>query len=172
MSCYSHLVIGTWGLKITWVCIAILFISCSIILSIKIVHFCYFQNTFPFVSTFRQTDDIRKNPSIFVDQGISHASVFSSEIEIINQLQLRIIVSFLSVLDNSSVNSTQQIELDWRNILTGTFRARCYSACMLWELVLAKARHFVQDTKQKLGGGGRRKWRSTTAWFYNCDNKS
>ena len=53
------------GLKITWVCIAILFISCSIILSIKFknIHFCYFQNTFPFVSTFRQTNDIRKKPS-------------------------------------------------------------------------------------------------------------
>ena len=27
----------------------------------KIVHFCYFQNTFHFASTFRQTDYIRKN---------------------------------------------------------------------------------------------------------------
>ena len=53
------------GLKITWVCIAILFISCSI------VHFCYFQNTFPFVSTLRQTDDIRKKRGKhFVEQGI------------------------------------------------------------------------------------------------------
>ena len=87
-----------------------------------------------------------------MEQGISHASVFSSEIEIINQLQLRITVSFLSVLDKSSVNSTRQIGLNWRKSLTGTFRARCYSACMSWELVLAKARHFVQDTKRKLGG--------------------
>ena len=61
------------GLKITWVCIASLFISCSIIynLNLKIVHFCYFQNTFPFVSTFRQTDDIRKKcRTFFVEQGI------------------------------------------------------------------------------------------------------
>ena len=31
--------------------------------NLKIVHFCYFQNTFPFVSTLRQTDDIRKKTS-------------------------------------------------------------------------------------------------------------
>ena len=29
-------------------------------LNFKIVHFCYFQNTFPFVSTFRETGVIRK----------------------------------------------------------------------------------------------------------------
>ena len=64
------------GLKLTWICIASLFISCSIIniLSFKFKNstFCYFQNTFPFVSTFRQTDFIppkrRKN---FVEQGYS-----------------------------------------------------------------------------------------------------
>ena len=33
--------------------------------NLKIVHFCYFQNTFPFVSTFRQTDDIRKKSQMF-----------------------------------------------------------------------------------------------------------
>ena len=40
---------------------------------LKIVHFCYFQNTFPFVSTFRQTDDIRekKRQFFFVEQGIA-----------------------------------------------------------------------------------------------------
>ena len=46
---------------------------CSIIynLNLKIVHFCYFQNTFPFVSTFWQTDDIRKKcRTFFVEQGI------------------------------------------------------------------------------------------------------
>ena len=61
------------GLKITWVCIAILLISCSIIyhLNFKIVHFCSFQNTFPFVSTFRETDVIRKKRrNNFVEQGI------------------------------------------------------------------------------------------------------
>ena len=40
-------------------------------LNLKIVHFCYFQNTFPFVSMSRQTDDIgKKNPKHFVEQGI------------------------------------------------------------------------------------------------------
>ena len=61
------------GLKLTWVCIASLFISCSIILSFKfkIVHFCYFQNTFPFVSTFQQTYFIKKKRrKHFVEQGI------------------------------------------------------------------------------------------------------
>ena len=62
------------GLKITWECIANSFISCSIILSFKlkkIVHFGYFQNTFPFVSTFRQTDFIQnKRRNFFVEQGI------------------------------------------------------------------------------------------------------
>ena len=39
----------------------------------KIVHFCYFQNTFPFVSKCRQTDDIgKKHPKIFVEQGIDY----------------------------------------------------------------------------------------------------
>ena len=47
------------GQKITWVCIAILFLS------------CYFQNTFPFVFRFRQTDDIRnKRRKKFVEQGM------------------------------------------------------------------------------------------------------
>ena len=56
------------GLKITWVCIAILFIS----LNVKVVHFCYFQNTFPFGSTFRQTNFIKKKRrKNFVEQGIS-----------------------------------------------------------------------------------------------------
>ena len=61
------------GLKITLVCIAILFISCSIILSFKFKNtiFCYFQNIFPFVSTFQETDVIRKKRRIvFVEQGI------------------------------------------------------------------------------------------------------
>ena len=61
------------GLKLTWVCIASLLISCLIILSLnfKIVHFCYFQKTFPFVSTFRQTDFIPKQRrKHFVEQGI------------------------------------------------------------------------------------------------------
>ena len=40
-------------------------------LNLNIVHFCYFQNTFPFVSTFRQTDDIRnKRRKNLVEQGI------------------------------------------------------------------------------------------------------
>ena len=30
-------------------------------MNIKIVHFCYFQNTFPFVSMSSQTDDIGNN---------------------------------------------------------------------------------------------------------------
>ena len=35
------------------------------------VHFCYFQNTFPFVSMSRKTDDIgKKRPKHFVEQGI------------------------------------------------------------------------------------------------------
>ena len=43
-------------------------------LNLKIVHFCYFQNTFPFLSTFRQTDNIRKKRrNIFVEQGIDDA---------------------------------------------------------------------------------------------------
>ena len=55
------------GLKLTWVCIASLFISCSIILSFK------FKNTFPFVSTFRQTDFIKtKRRKHFVEQGIDY----------------------------------------------------------------------------------------------------
>ena len=69
------------GLKITWVCIAILFISCAIILllNLKIVHFFYFQNTFPFVSTFRQTDDIRKKRrKHFVEQGSLRCLVYGS----------------------------------------------------------------------------------------------
>ena len=38
-------------------------------LNLKIVHFCYFQNTFPFVSMSRQTDDIgKKRPKKFVEQ--------------------------------------------------------------------------------------------------------
>ena len=38
---------------------------------LQIVHFCYFQNTFPFVSTFRQTDFIKKKRrKKFVEQGI------------------------------------------------------------------------------------------------------
>ena len=41
-------------------------------LNLKIVNFCYFQNTFPFVSTFRQTDFIQtKHRKKFVEQGIS-----------------------------------------------------------------------------------------------------
>ena len=43
----------------------------SIMVNLNIVHFCYFQNTFPFVSTFRQTDVIRKKRQFFfVEQGI------------------------------------------------------------------------------------------------------
>ena len=63
------------GLKITWVYIAILFISCSIFLKFQlknIVHFCYFQNHFLFVSMPRQTDDIgKKRPKKFTGQTIA-----------------------------------------------------------------------------------------------------
>ena len=39
---------------------------------LKIVHFCYFQNTFSFVSTFRKTNDIRKKRrTTFAEQGVS-----------------------------------------------------------------------------------------------------
>ena len=56
------------GLKITWVCIAILFISCSIILQFKIKNstfllFPKLENTFPFVSTSWRTGDIGKKTS-------------------------------------------------------------------------------------------------------------
>ena len=45
----------------------------------KIVHFCYFQNTFPFVSMSRQTDDISKKlPKSVVEQGINF-NVIKSE---------------------------------------------------------------------------------------------
>ena len=66
-------IINFRGLKITWVCVAILFILVQYFynLNFKIVHFCYFQNTFPFVSTFRETDVIRKkHRKYFVEQGI------------------------------------------------------------------------------------------------------
>ena len=44
-------------------------------LNLKIVHFCYFQNTFPFVSMSRQTDDIgKKRPKEFVEQSISNVN--------------------------------------------------------------------------------------------------
>ena len=40
-------------------------------INVKIVHFCYFQNIFPFVSMSRQTDDIGKTrPKRFVEQDI------------------------------------------------------------------------------------------------------
>ena len=55
------------GLKITWICIAILFMSCSIILSFKLKKWYVFvisKTLFTFGSTFRQTDDIRKQTSI------------------------------------------------------------------------------------------------------------
>ena len=40
-------------------------------LNLEIDHFCYFQNTFPFVSMSRQTDDIGKiRHKNFVEQGI------------------------------------------------------------------------------------------------------
>ena len=41
-------------------------------LNFNIVHFCYFQNTFSFVSTFWQTDNIRNKHvnSVFAKQGI------------------------------------------------------------------------------------------------------
>ena len=61
------------GLKITLVCIAILFISCSIILSFKFKNtkFWLFPKKIPFVSTFQETDVIKKKHRIvFVEQGI------------------------------------------------------------------------------------------------------
>ena len=66
------------GLKITGMyCYFIHFLFNNfIIINLKIVHFCYFQNTFPFVSTFRETDVIRKERRIFfVEQGIGGSGV-------------------------------------------------------------------------------------------------
>ena len=45
--------------------------SVTVIDTYETVHFCYFQNTFPFVSTFRQTDLIpKKRRHFFVEQSI------------------------------------------------------------------------------------------------------
>ena len=40
--------------------------------NLKIVHFCYFQNTFRFVSTFRQIVDIREKNSQFFFRGTGY----------------------------------------------------------------------------------------------------
>ena len=43
---------------------------------LKIVHFCYFKNTFPFVLMSSHTDDIgKKHPKNLVEQGIAHFNV-------------------------------------------------------------------------------------------------
>ena len=43
---------------------------------IALVHFCYFQNTFPFVSTSRKTGNIDKeSKNVFMEQGIVNAEL-------------------------------------------------------------------------------------------------
>ena len=64
------------ALKITWVCIAILFIFCSIILSFKFKNstFLLFPKHFSFCFYVPLSDDIRKKRlKNFVEQGIDHS---------------------------------------------------------------------------------------------------
>ena len=59
------------GLKLTWVCIANLFISCSIILSFKFKNstFLLFPKHFSFCFYVPASDDIRKKIQIFRGSG-------------------------------------------------------------------------------------------------------